>query len=95
MKRSVLLLAIMMVSAVGFSQSTLKGPKAKNATVEERTANASPLKFYSEPIDSKGPEAKNLKVWEKTDSGKTIIYVRKEQDRPKGPKAKNKKVWKN
>jgi len=84
----------MMVSAVGFSQSTLKGPKAKNATAAERAANASPMKFYKVPSDLKGPEAKNFRIWEKTAADTKIIYVRRDLDLPKGPKAKNKKVWK-
>ncbi|PZX50235.1 hypothetical protein [Algoriphagus chordae] len=93
MKRSVLLLAIMMVSAVGFSQSTLKGPKAKNATPTERVAHASALKFYSVPTEVKGPEAKNQKVWTKSEISTKTVYIREEKDLPKGPKAKNKKVW--
>lgn len=95
MKRSVLLFSIMMISAVGFSQSTLKGPKAKNATAAERAENALPMKFYSSPVDIKGPEAKNLKIWGATESSTKTIYVRKEPEILKGPKAKNKKVWKD
>ncbi|MCE7058046.1 hypothetical protein LZF95_25415 [Algoriphagus sp. AGSA1] len=94
MKRSVLLLAIMMVSAVGFSQSTLKGPKAKNATAAERAANASPLKFKIEPLELKGPAAKNEKVWKREAVQTETVFVRREQPL-KGPKAKNKKVWKD
>ena len=75
MKRSVLLLAIMMVSAVGFSQSTLKGPKAKNATAAERAANASPLKFKIEPLELKGPAAKNEKVWKREDVQTETVFV--------------------
>lgn len=93
MKRSILLLAVMMVSAVGFSQSTLKGPKAKNAKATERYANAKPMKFYTIPDVTKGPVAKNQKVWERPSRPTKIIYVRKEQEILKGPKAKNKKVW--
>jgi hypothetical protein len=93
MKRSVFIIAIMMVSAVGFSQSTLKGPKAKNATPIEKAAHASAMKFYSEPADVKGPQAKNQKIWEKPSAPTKIVYVRKDEEILKGPKAKNKKVW--
>lgn len=92
MKRSVLLLAIMMVSAVGFSQSTLKGPKAKNATATERYANAQPMKFYTVPDDTKGPVAKNKKVWNQEEGTTNTIFVRR-KEALKGPKAKNRKVW--
>ncbi|MEP0712860.1 hypothetical protein [Algoriphagus sp.] len=92
MKRSVLLIAAMMVSAMGFSQSTLKGPKAKNAAPTERYTNAQPMKFYTVPDDATGPVAKNQKVWNQEDKmTKTIFVTRKEP--LKGPKAKNKKVW--
>lgn len=92
MKRSVLLIALVMVSAVGFSQSTLKGPKAKNATAAARAANASPLKYYEMPIDLKGPKAKNEKVWERENVKTKSVLVRRKQPL-KGPKAKNKKIW--
>lgn len=95
MKRSVLLLATMMVSAEGFSQSNLKGPKAKNATPVELAANALPIRFYDIPSGIKGPEAKNLRIWEKVAVDTKRIYVRRELDILKGPKAKNKKVWKD
>lgn len=94
MKRSVLLLAIMMVSTVGFSQSSLKGPKAKNATAVELSANASPLKFKVEPSERKGASAKNEKVWNEEYAQIKIVFARREQ-LLKGPKAKNKKVWEN
>ncbi|REG90524.1 hypothetical protein [Algoriphagus antarcticus] len=93
MKRSVLVITLMMISAAGFSQSTLKGPKAKNASAAELAANASPLKFYSVPLDVKGPEAKNLSVWERPETRTKIVFVRRDLDLLKGPKAKNKKVW--
>ncbi|SFT99630.1 hypothetical protein SAMN04489724_3266 [Algoriphagus locisalis] len=92
MKRSVLLLAVMMVSAVGFSQSTLKGPKAKNAKATERYANAKPMKFYTVPDDTKGPVAKNQKVWNKEEGATQTVFVRR-KEALKGPKAKNRKVW--
>lgn len=97
MQRSVLLITLMMVSAIGFSQTTLKGPKAKNATVAEKVANASPLQFYERPQAEKGPDAKNAKAWEsKSVKSKFVLFRRTEElPIPKGPKAKNKKVWDN
>lgn len=95
MKRSVLLITLMMVSALGYSQNTLKGPKAKNATASELAANASPLRFNSAPNNLKGPKRKNQKVWEKPEVNKQKIYIRKDEEILKGPKAKNRKVWKD
>lgn len=92
MKGAVLLIAMMFLSVVGFSQSTLKGPEAKNATAAELAANASQLKFYSAPTDVKGPQAKNFKVWKKSEVSTKNVYIRRDQVLPKGPKAKNKKV---
>ncbi|WP_339870196.1 hypothetical protein [uncultured Algoriphagus sp.] len=92
MKRSILLLATMVVSAEGFTQSKLKGPRAKNATAVELAANSLPIRFYEAPSDLKGPDAKNLKIWEKSSANTKIVYVRKEKAL-KGPKAKNRKVW--
>ncbi|WP_157243539.1 hypothetical protein [Algoriphagus resistens] len=94
MKKTVLVFAIMLSASVAFSQSTLKGPKAKNATPAERVAHASALQFYSEPAEAKGPAAKNKKVWQGEDVTTKTVFVRKEQPL-KGPKAKNKKVWKD
>jgi len=93
MKRSVLLFALMLVSAIGFSQTTLKGPKAKNATAAEKAANASPLQFYESPQVEKGPDAKNAKAWERKDAKPKFVLFRRAEELPKGPKAKNKKVW--
>ena len=92
MKKSVLLVAVMLSASVAFSQSTLKGPKAKNATPSERVAHASPMKFKVEPEDVQGPKAKNKKVWESEKVETKTVFVRREQPL-KGPKAKNKKVW--
>lgn len=94
MKRSLLVIALVMISVLGYSQTTLKGPKAKNASATERYANAKPMKFYTMPDDKKGPVAKNQKVWKQEDGvTKTILVRRKEP--LKGPKAKNRKVWEN
>lgn len=95
MKRSVLFITIMMVSVLGYSQTTLKGPKAKNATASELAANSSPLRFSSEPNYLKGPKRKNQKVWKKSESYQSKIYIRKDEELPKGPRAKNRKVWKD
>jgi hypothetical protein len=95
MKRSVLIIAIVMVSALGYSQTTLKGPRAKKATASERAANASPIMFNTVPNDLKGPKRKNQKVWEQSEASTKIVYIRREEELPKGPKAKNKKVWKD
>ncbi|WP_339757869.1 hypothetical protein [Algoriphagus aquimarinus] len=92
MTKAVLLVAIMMSSTVVFSQATLKGPRAKNATAIELAAHASPPAFYVVPIDIKGPEAKNSKVWEVSNKSTKTAFVRRNKDL-KGPKAKNKKVW--
>lgn len=93
MKKAILLIVIMTSSSVVFSQSTLKGPRAKNATAIELAANASLLKFYSSPNEIKGVDAKSFKSWEKAAINTNVIYFRKELDLPKGPKAKNLKVW--
>ncbi|WP_339877015.1 hypothetical protein [uncultured Algoriphagus sp.] len=92
MKRSLLLLATMVVSAEGFSQSKLKGPRAKNATAIELAANSLPIMFYEVPSDLKGPEAKNKKVWERENVKTRTLFGRRKKYLV-GPKAKNKKVW--
>lgn len=94
MTKAVLLVAMMMSSTVVFSQSKLKGPKAKNATPIERAAHASPPTLYVVPIDIKGPEAKNLKIWDASKKQTKMVFIRRNKDL-KGPKAKNKKVWEN
>ncbi|PZX51827.1 hypothetical protein LV84_03585 [Algoriphagus ratkowskyi] len=95
MKRSVLVIALMMLSVIGYSQSTLKGPKAKNATASELAVNASPITFNTVPNDLKGPKRKNQKVWKKSEGSTQSAYVRREDKMQQGPKAKNRKVWKD
>lgn len=84
-----------MVSALGYSQTTLKGPKAKNATAAELATNALPMVFNPIPNDLKGPQRKNQKVWKKAPADAKTVYIRREDEHLKGPKAKNKKVWKD
>jgi len=85
----------MMVSVLGYSQTTLKGPKAKNATASELAANSSPLTFSPVPNNLKGPKRKNQKVWKQSKSYRKAMHIRKEEEILKGPKAKNRKVWKD
>lgn len=93
MKRSILLLATMVVSGEGFSQSKLKGPRAKNATAVELASDALPITFYEAPNMLKGPKRKNQKVWDTVDTPTKTMYLRRNERGLKGPKAKNKKVW--
>lgn len=93
MKSALLLLATMVVSAEAFSQSKLKGPRAKNASAVELAADALPIRFYEAPNNLKGPKRKNQKVWEVVTPSTELVFTRRKHKALKGPKAKNRKVW--
>jgi hypothetical protein len=91
MKRPFLILAAMFIVTASYAQN-LKGPKAKNAKISEKTQNSIAVVYYEQPSLKKGPAAKNSKVWDRYGS-QSLISTRRTVENPKGLKAKNRKVW--
>lgn len=88
MKRSILVVAAMLVASVAFPQDFVTGPSYKNAKPGKSLGPDVPVVTNSSPSALKGPVAKNYKVWN-SESAKVQVRTRKVIDNPKGLQAKN------
>lgn len=94
MKKTLLLVATLMIGGFSFGQDLPKGPQAKNQKVWEKESPINLLTAFESPQFENGIKAKSSKFW--TNESQTMkVQTRTDINNPKGLEAKNQKVWEN
>ncbi len=93
MKKLTLFISAFVISAMGYSQEILTGPKFKNAPAGTIQGPKITLVHEASPATLQGPVAKNSEVWMTKPSSRLKVGFRDVIDNPKGLEAKNRNPW--